>query len=283
MRGRFLVALWVFLVGGSSARAATDIQPPFVTVTAEKTVETVTVTNDRGVAAGYEIEALGWEQKADGEVLLPATDGIRVEPASLDIAPHGRAEIRVTTVAPPPKEGEAEKVYRIRIRERPDRPREDSEQQIQMIATVTLPVFQVPPRAAPQARLEAGPLGKGRLSLAVVNDGTAHTYVREVTMTGQDAKGNTVFSINRNGWYVLAHGRLEFAAALSARDCRRSSTLAMTAHPLEGDEVWSTTITPDHRQCGRGKDTEFSIPGMVRLPAKLGPARAPPLSPPTMP
>lgn len=155
---RQITLLPVLVLWLSPALAATDIEPPFVTMTAGASVAILTITNDRTVPAGYDIEALGWEQKPDGTVLLPPTTGIRVEPANLDIPAHGSDQVRVTTIAPAPQAGEPEKVYRIRIRERAERAREEAEKDVQMIATVTLPVFQPPPEAAPQAGVEAQPL-----------------------------------------------------------------------------------------------------------------------------
>lgn len=282
-RAALLCAALVF-GGGFPAIAGTDIQPPFVTVTASQPAATITVTNDRTVPAGYDIEAVGWEQKPDGEVLLPPTSGIRVNPGRLDIPAHGSGQVRVTALAAAPRPGEAEKVYRVRIRERSDRRREPSEKQVQMIATITLPVFQRPPAVAALPRVEARPVEDGRLGFAVVNAGTGHTYVREATVTGRDAAGRQVFAIRRHGWYVLAHGRLEFTAALAAADCRQSRTIAIAAYALDGGAVWRATLTPDPRRCGHGTVSGFPRPGMATdlLPGQPGqppPPVVPVLSP----
>lgn len=247
------------------ALAATNIQPPMATLTADNPSTLLTIGNERGVPAGYEIEALGWEQTATGEVLLPPTTGIRVEPASLDIPPNGTAQVRITALDSP---GNAEKVYRVRVRERPGREREQGEEQVQVLAVVTLPVFLVPPRAEVKGRLEAKALTKGKLGFTVVNSGTVHTYVGDVAVSGQGKDGRPVFEIHRRGWYVLADGRLEFTAALSAKDCRASKRIDIVARALQSDDTWHASVEPAPGQCGNGKVTEFPSPDMKRLAPK---------------
>lgn len=39
--------------------AETALDPPFITITVDEPVGTLTITNNRSVAAGYEIEAFG--------------------------------------------------------------------------------------------------------------------------------------------------------------------------------------------------------------------------------
>lgn len=147
-------AFFGFFALSSPAEAATGIVPPFVTLTAAKPVGVLTITNDRGVPAGYDIEAFGWKQEPDGKVLLPSTTGIRVEPTVLNIPAHGSAQLHVTALVPAPPPGSAEKVYRIRISERSDRKREKTEKDVQLIASFTLPVFQKPKDTAYKGRLE---------------------------------------------------------------------------------------------------------------------------------
>jgi len=159
------------------AHATTEINPPRVTLTADSPVAVLTITNDRDVPAGYDIEAFGWEQEADGKVLLPPTNAIRVEPTSLDIPAHGSAPLKVTAVVPPPKPGSAESVYRIRIAERADRAREENESDIQMIAAFTLPVFQKPLETTHIGRLTSSPVANGALTFTVHNSRHG-TYLR---------------------------------------------------------------------------------------------------------
>lgn len=121
-------------------------------LTADQPSTVLTIGNERGVPAGYEIEALGWEQTPAGEVLLPSTTGIRVEPASLDIPANGTAQLRVTALDRP---GTTEKVYRIRVRERADRQREQGEEDVQVLAVITVPVFLAPSQAEVKARRSA--------------------------------------------------------------------------------------------------------------------------------
>jgi len=75
MNKRLFSALAAMIVGFLGlcqlAHATTEIIPPRVTLTADSPVAVLTITNDRDVPAGYDIEAFGWEQEADGKVLLP--------------------------------------------------------------------------------------------------------------------------------------------------------------------------------------------------------------------
>lgn len=181
MNKRLFSALAAMIVGFLGlcqlAHATTEIIPPRVTLTADSPVAVLTITNDRDVPAGYDIEAFGWEQEADGKVLLPPTNAIRVEPTSLDIPAHGSAPLKVTALVPAPKPGSAESVYRIRIAERADRAREENEKDVQMIASFTLPVFQKPLKTTHIGRLTSSPVANGALTFTVHNAGTEHTYV----------------------------------------------------------------------------------------------------------
>lgn len=247
------------------AQASTNIQPPMVTLNADNPVATLTIGNERGVPAGYEIEALGWDQTPTGEVILGATPGIRVEPTSAVVPANGRIELKVTALEPAPAAGQAEKVYRLRVRERADREREAGEEQVQVLAVITLPVFQKPPHAEPRTAVETKPLADGRLDFAVVNGGTEHAYVREVAVSGRDKTGREVFAIRRPGWYVLAGGRLEFTARLSAKDCRASKTVAIVATPLRGGDALRAETAVSPRLCGRDAESAFDTPGMAKL------------------
>ena len=260
-----------FLGLGGIAQAGTGINPPRVTLTTDNPESVLTITNDRDVAAGYDIEALGWEQEDNGKVLLPATKGIRVEPTSLDIPAHGSAQIRVTALVPAPEIGHAEKVYRLRITERPDRKREDSEKMIQVITSFTLPVFLKPLETAHIGRLTSLPLTDGKLNFTVHNRGTEHTYVGEASVTGQDAMGIETFRIKRQGWYVLADGLLKFKAVVSGEDCRASHTITIAARVLDSDETWKTAFTPDIAQCGNGQVSEFPVKGLKKMPKGFKP------------
>ena len=255
------------LMSADWAHAETALDPPFITITVDEPVGTLTITNNRSVAAGYEIEAFGWEQEPNGRVLLPPTEGIRVEPTSIELPPHGRAEVRVLALVPAPSIGEAELVYRIRVSERPDRARMEAEQDFQVFSTFILPVFQRPPDAAPHGRLSSAQLVAGELRFTVYNDGTGHAYVREVRVTGEDKVGQEVFRIQRQGWYVLPQGELRFMAAVSSEDCRRSQSILIEAYALKSDAVWRASLTPEPPLCGNKDHSEFPIPGLQRLPA----------------
>jgi len=275
MNRRFLSTLAVifpsFCVFSSPVEAATEIVPPLVTLTAAKPVGVLNITNDRNVAAGYNIEAFGWKQESDGKILLPPTTGIRVEPAKLELPAHGSAQVRVIAQVPAPAPGEAEKVYRIRISEQSDRKRAKTEKDVQIIASFSLPVFQKPPKVAYKGRLSTSPIIDGKLVFIVHNDGTEHTYIGQATVSGQDKVGKEVFRIKRRGWYVLAGGKLEFKASISAKDCRHSPLITIAARVLESDKTWQTTITPDRTQCGAGTVSEFPTPGLEKMPISFKP------------
>jgi|GEM_PF-1542434 len=278
MNGRFFIILAVTFFSlvetSSPARAATEIVPPRVTLTAANPVGVLTITNDRNIQTGYDIEVFGWAQEPDGKVLLTPTTNIRAEPAALDIQAHGSAKLRVIALVSPPPPGSAEKVYRIRISERPDRQRDETEKDVQVIAWFSLPVFHKPEKTTYKGRLSVGPIADGKLTFAVHNDGTEHTYIGRALVSGQDGTGKEIFSIERQGWYVLAGGKLEFKAAIAAEDCLRSHLVTVTARVLESDDGLSASVTPNKALCGDGKVSEFPIPGLKKMPEgfKLGDA-----------
>jgi len=274
-------ALLGLLVASPTAKAGgTDIIPPFVTLTEAQPMGTLTILNDRGVSAGYDVEAFGWEQEPDGKVLLLPTSGIRLKPTKVNIPAHGNVRIQVTAQIPAPPPGSPENVYRIRISEHSDREREETEKVVQTISSFTIPVFQKPDKTAYKGRLSLGAIANGVLDFAVHNDGTEHTYVGQAIVHGQDETGREIFRIQRQGWYVLPNGRLEFKASLASEDCRKSSLITIEAHVLESSDAWMASLTPDATQCGDSKVSEFPIPGMKKIVNGEVPNSAPTLAPP---
>jgi len=265
----FLLAaltLFGFLGLSSAATAGTEIIPPRITLTADQTVDVLTIINHRTVTVSYDLDAHEWNQKPDGRMFLPPTENIRVEPTHLEIPPKGRAQIRITAVSPAPVAGEAEQVYRISVQEGADRLLEKNETKVKVVSKFTLPVFQKPLHVAHHGRLSSTPLINGALNISVHNTGTGHTYVGNAVLTGQDETGAEIFRITRTGWYVLANGQLEFKVHIAAKDCHRSKIITASAQVLDSDETWQTTISLDKTQCGDKTMSEFPIAGFTNAP-----------------
>lgn len=238
----------------AGASAAIEILPTQLVLPAGKTSETLTVTNGRPMPAGFEITAFAWEQRPDGEMVLLPSDEIRVSPAELRLAPHEAGHITVDLAAAPPST--AEKTWRVRIRELPDRDKAEDEE-IKVLATVTLPVFQQPSTAAAAAgAVESQGLAGGHLPFTVHNTGNRHVFVERVSVTGVDTAGKTVFDIDRNGWYVLAGGQRGFQPVISRADCQRTARMIVRAQ-LKHGETWETPLLPVKAACGTAAKTEF--------------------------
>lgn len=263
-----LAAGFAWLWGApADAAMGVQIQPSHVVLAQGATSETLTLTNDRSVATEFRLQAFAWSQSVEDELILRPGEDIQVSPSSLRLGPHESGRVTVTVAAASP--AAVETTWRVRIEESPARAAEAGEE-IKMVANVTLPVFRPPAEIAAAGVVEGGAMTAGRLPVSVRNTGNAHVFLKTVAVTGVDAAGKEVFSIERSGWYLLAGAARRFDATVSGSDCRRLAGIQVRARMMDGNE-WQSQMTPDKRQCGKGGTTEFPPP-----PGAVAPTVTPP-------
>ena len=142
----------------------------------------------------------------------------------------------------------------VKLLARPQLNRDTGRVEIQVLSKISLPVFVVGANAQARPAVDTPTLKDGTLSFSVVNTGAAHFMLKQVSVTGRTANGES-FSLNTTGWYVLAGGRRAFHLALAAADCRRTAEISIKA---VGDASPAETRIPvPANACGEGKESRF--------------------------
>ena len=220
------VCLLAILLGAAPALAApVSITPTTIVLGPGRTTALVSITNESNGPTRFETNVNLWAESPDGETTLTPNSDVVIFPQLIALAPHETKKVRIGTELPP---GSAERSYRLILQELPQLNRDTGRVEIQVLSKISLPVFVAGPNAQPRPAVDTAVLKDGKLTFSVANAGAAHFMLKQVTVTGRSAAGES-FALNTNGWYVLAGGRRAFHLALAAADCRRSTEITIKA------------------------------------------------------
>src|SRR5262249_53546710 len=137
----------------------------------------------------------------------------------------------------------AERSYRLILQELPQINRDTGRVEIQVLSKISLPVFVAAANAQAHPAVSAPVLKDGVLSFDVANTGAAHFMLRQVNVSGRGAAGDA-FSLDANGWYVLAGGKRSYHVVLAAADCRRATEIAIKTTGDAGAAETRIPVTP---------------------------------------
>lgn len=219
----------VLFFGTAPVRAAGfDVSPVEVVLGGHTRSQLLTLRNVAAHPIRFQLSASSWQQDASGKMTLKPTDDIIFFPQLLSLAPGESRKIRVGSLVPP---GMREKTYRLAVQQLRPPPASASEEgastpKVQILVRMSIPVFIEPVK--PMRRTEIGDtrLSSGVLSFDVKNTGNVHVVVRKARVTGVDGGGQSVFSRQARGWYVLAGEQRDYQLpALSNTDCLKVRSL----------------------------------------------------------
>ncbi|MHB1205146.1 MAG: fimbrial biogenesis chaperone [Rhodospirillaceae bacterium] len=208
----------IALVPARAAAAPVSITPTTIVLGPGHTTALVSITNESDGPTRFETSVNAWSESTEGETSLTPSDEVVIFPQLIALAAHETKKVRIGTELPP---AAAERSYRLILQELPQINRDTGRVEIQVLSKISLPVFVAPPTAQARPAVDAPNLAVGTLSFDVVNTGAAHFMLKQVSVTGRGAAGES-FSLNTNGWYVLAGGRRSFRLTLAAADCKRT-------------------------------------------------------------
>jgi len=175
----------------------------------------VTVTNQGGEPARFQLTLNTWTLNEDGTQTLTPTKELVVFPTLLDLPAGAARKIRVGTLKPATGQG-PEKTYRLMVAEIPIQGREVPSG-VRMLTTMSIPVFVQP--AKPRAALVVGSFGvkAGQAELALENRGNSYLKLKKVQVTGLTADNEPLLTEDLKAWYLLA-GNRRLPGHVQARD-----------------------------------------------------------------
>ena len=180
MYGRALLGLAILVTGTGAARAGSfSVAPVRATLSAQETVQSLTVRNTGTTDAIVQLEVLKWSQQDGKDIYEPARDVLATPPV-FTVPAQGLQVIRVGLRAAP--DATREQSYRLFLTEVPPPPT-PGETGLQIALQLSLPTFIRPAATArPVLQWRAARSAQG-LKLSVSNSGTAHVQIRHLTLS----------------------------------------------------------------------------------------------------
>jgi len=189
----------------------------------------VTLRNQTHETARFQLSVWAWAQANGGAPQLTPTQDVVFSPPLLILAPKEERKIRL---APQISCGPVESTYRLLIEElRPPRKEGDFPSPVQMLTTMSLPVFLPPPRPVVSGRIESLAMRSHQWTFQLKNTGNVHLQVSEFSIRGLGPSGGPVLQRNVPGGYVLAGTAGLFHVEFTREECASLRSLLVDLKP----------------------------------------------------
>jgi fimbrial chaperone protein len=203
--------------------SSVGISPVNIYLSAANPSSLLTITNQDTQPVSFQIDYYSWNQTDAGVTQLEPTSDIIVFPTLLTLAPGEQRKIRIGSTL---HAGATEKSYRIMLQELPPpKTKAVAEFEIRFLSNISLPVFVEPSQTQVSVAITDVKVSHGKLSFRVANTGSVHVLGRAAKVTGTDAAGGTVFTLEPRLWYILAGGSSIVDVALPQKACARVHSL----------------------------------------------------------
>jgi len=218
---------------GVASAIVFSVNPVQVRLSAQTRSMTLTLKNESSETSRFQVSVFAWDQKPNGEMVLTPTEDILAFPALLTLGPTKERMLRVGMAVPP---AEKELTYRVFIEEMPpeDTSHQEKASAVRFVTRLGIPIFIAPPRPVRQGQIDNYRVANGTFTFHVRNTGNVHFTAKTTSVIGTGSGGETVFSRQTNGWYVLAGGVHEHTLEIPRLDCLKTSTITVT---VEADEI----------------------------------------------
>jgi fimbrial chaperone protein len=231
--GMAVVVAGVVGLTGVASAIVFNVNPVQVRLSAHTRSATLTLKNESAEASRFQVSVFAWDQKPNGEMALTPTEDILAFPALLTLGPTTERMLRVGMAVPP---AEQERTYRVFIEEMPpeETPHQEKAHEIRFITRLGIPIFIAPPRPVIQGQIDNYQIVNGTFTFRVRNTGNVHFTAKTTSVVGTGSGGETVFSRQTNGWYILAGGTREYTLEIPRSDCLKTNTITVT---VKADET----------------------------------------------
>lgn len=226
----FLAAvLGVTAVATTATAGSFSVSPVRATLSAQNTVESLTVRNNGAEPAVVQLEVLSWSQDENAEDVLSSTREILATPPIFTVPAGGTQVIRVglrRSVEPG-----RELSFRLFLQEVPPAPKPGF-QGLQVALRLSIPVFVSPSvAAAPVMRWQTVSLPTGQLRVHLKNDGNAHVQIATFKLTA----GTTIVLADQQVSAYVLPGRSRHWVVKPARPIAPGTAVRLSAATDSGD------------------------------------------------
>ena len=186
----------------------------------------ITLRNESTERIGFQVEAMEWQQDADGKDQYVQTQDLVFFPKIMMVEGGQEGLIRVGTKRPVVP---AEKTYRLFIQELPstNKAPEQNTAQVNFLIRFGAPVFVAPLKSHDGLEIGSLDLANGEISLSARNSGNRHQMVQNLQLKGADGGGNEVYALTIADRYLLAGTTKHYAATVPPEQCARLASLTV--------------------------------------------------------
>lgn len=217
-----------------------EIAPVSIEVISPGAGSTIKLHNEGNTRINAQIRVFRWTQK-DGEDKLEPTENVVASPPMARLGPGADYTVRIVRLSKQPVG--SEESYRLLIDELPDQ-RPASNQVVNLILRYSIPVFFVPPNAAPAKLNWSVAKQQNHIQVSAINEGDRH--VRLAALNLRDAQGKTLsFGAGLTG-YVLGRSRMQWATPAKEHALAVDASLQISAVGDTGPIHASPAARPLH-------------------------------------
>ena len=181
------------------------------------------VTNEDTNKVTVQLEAKAWAQDIKSGDLYSDSPDLIFFPKIIEIDGGSERLIRVGYMGSPAND--REKTYRLFVQELPViKPGETT---MKFAIRMGIPVFVhvKTPKKVPM--IDDAVLNNSVVRVTMGNNGNSHYVVDKILARGMDTKGDTVFTHDVSGWYVLAGQQHVFEVTIPSGECTKASSVAI--------------------------------------------------------
>lgn len=204
----------------------------------------VTVYNEADEPLQVQMKAFEWTQDAEGKDRYAETEDLLFFPRIMVFTKKEERILRAGIRVPASKK---EKAYRLYVEEIPG-PRKDEGVNVAIAIRIGVPVFVKPLQEESKGVIGDISMENGILRIPVRNAGNVHFVIRSIAVTGRNAKGETAFSREIGGWYVLADASRLYTTDVPKDVCPDLAKIEVEAKTDRFS--FSGGFTPDRAMCG---------------------------------
>ena len=192
------------------------LNPLKIEITPNQKIKEIDVTNTSTETIHLQVESFLWEQNEQGRPVWTKNKELIYFPKIFKMKPKEKRVVRVSYKGDFPK---IEKAYRIFIRELPVT--EPGKKGVKVSLRLSIPLFIKPKKQFVKLDFEKINVENSNLKVVVRNRGTVHTVVKSVNLIGKSPDGKTVFSKEKNGWYILPNSPAIYTFKLNKEECSK--------------------------------------------------------------
>jgi len=185
----------------------------------------------------FQIRGADWSQDESGKNVYVDSKSLIWFPRALELAPGESRIIRVGVRATPAAQEQTYTLFLTEVALGGQDAAKSRGAQIQLLLSISVPVFVPPVKPQPGGAVESAQLRGGRLDVVVGNEGNQHFSYREATIVGLGTDGAEKLSQKVQGRTLLAGSRHKFQVRIPRDVCAQLKELALTLTTSDQSEI----------------------------------------------